>query len=166
MGAAAWWGGYGPGVLACALSFFLAPYLFIPQFNPARTDLNRLALTILVSLLVSRVAKTRRQAERVLRSENERLEQRVQERTAELAYSNAELEQYAYAASHDLQEPLRTIGLYVQMLRQRYRPAFGDDDAEQIMQTIETSTRRMTTLIADLLVYSRLEAGMDAFQAR
>ncbi|MGH9632568.1 MAG: ATP-binding protein [Bryobacteraceae bacterium] len=159
---AAAWSGYGPGLFACGLSLFVAPYFLLPNFTPTRVDPNRIVLTALVSLLVSWVSASRKRSDQLLREANEELEARVKERTAQLERSNAELEQYAYAASHDLQEPLRTIAVYVQMLRRRYTHAFGEADAEQIMQTIETNTRRMSSLISDLLSHSRLTADAEA----
>ncbi|MFQ5669998.1 MAG: ATP-binding protein [Acidobacteriota bacterium] len=73
----------------------------------------------------------------------------------QLARSNAELEQFAYVASHDLQEPLRTIRLYSELLRQRCRESLGTD-ATEFLDRIIASTDRLARLVRDLLAMSRV----------
>jgi signal transduction histidine kinase len=90
-----------------------------------------------------------------LASLNMELEHRIEERTRELQQMNEELQQFAYVASHDLQEPLRTITSFTQLLATRYSGKL-DEDADEFITYIVTSSRRMTDLISGLLALVRL----------
>ena len=90
-----------------------------------------------------------------LKEANADLEKRVQERTAKLERSNQELEQFAYVASHDLQEPLRTISNFVGLLEKKY-PKEAEDDHFRYFQFIVKATSKMQNLIRDLLELSRV----------
>ncbi|WP_017319161.1 sensor histidine kinase [Mastigocladopsis repens] len=104
----------------------------------------------------------RKLAEYTLEQANEALEIKVQQRTAELQRlneylksSNQQLEQFAYVASHDLQEPLRAVTGYTQLLEVEYQDRF-DDSAKKYMTEIVDGAKRMQHLIQDLLAYSRI----------
>src|SRR4051794_39546414 len=87
---------------------------------------------------------------------NAHLEERVVLRTEQLSRSNEELAQFAYVASHDLQEPLRTVSLYTQLLAKRY----GDElegDAQQFMRYIFQNAQRMELLVQDLLNFCQVD---------
>jgi PAS domain S-box-containing protein len=100
------------------------------------------------------ITERRAIAERTRRL-NEELETRVQERTAELARSNAELQQFAKIASHDLQEPLRTVEGYTNLLAKRYKGKF-DADADEFIDFILDATTRMVQLIHDVLNHASI----------
>lgn len=82
-------------------------------------------------------------------------EQELQERTRELMRSNRDLEQFAYAASHDLKEPLRAVAGCVMLLREHLQQQLDDQARQYIRHTVE-GVERMQQLIDDLLAYSRL----------
>ncbi|KYC36292.1 hypothetical protein WA1_41960 [Scytonema hofmannii PCC 7110] len=131
---------------------------------------------IFAGMSMSQNITVQKQAEQALRQAKDELEIRVQERTKELYSANAtltqlntelqrsnqELEQFAYVASHDLQEPLRAVAGYSQLLADEYQNSLDDTATEYIAYIIDGATR-MRQLIQDLLAYSRVGTKGKAF---
>jgi signal transduction histidine kinase len=102
----------------------------------------------------------RAKADEDIRRLNAELERRVEERTKELSRTNDELRQFAYVASHDLQEPLRTVASYAQLLAKRYRGKL-DPDADEFIRYMVEGVTRMHNLLNDMLAYSRVTDVKD-----
>jgi PAS domain S-box-containing protein len=114
-------------------------------------------------MAVIRDVSEKKGMEKKIHDANVMLEKKVQQRTAELERKNKELEQFAYVASHDLQEPLQTTTGFVKLLRKQYQGRL-DDTADQYIDYIVQSSGRMKTLIKDLLDYSRIGRGNQSYQ--
>jgi len=94
-----------------------------------------------------------------LRELNKKLEQRSQD----LIRINEELEKFAYVASHDMQEPLRTIISYIQLLQSKYKDKL-DDEGNEFMDFVVEASLRMRNIIIDLLQYSRINRNESVLE--
>jgi PAS domain S-box-containing protein len=103
------------------------------------------------------------EAEQALRRSAAELEQLVQDRTKDLQQVNEQLQQFTYAASHDLQEPLRKIRFFLERLLNIVGPTLTEN-AKQISDRIEHTIHRMQSLIDDLLAYSNTTIGTIGFE--
>jgi PAS domain S-box-containing protein len=111
---------------------------------------------------VARDITERKRAEEALRRAHDELEERVRERTADLLRANAELQDFAYVASHDLQEPLRKIQAFGDRLRAKCGAALTDQGRDYLSR-MQQAAARMQTLINDLLSFSRVTTKAQPF---
>lgn len=171
---AGWRGGLGPAIFATVLATITIDYLFmVPRYTFAASSQDLLALGIFVmqAAAISWMLHKRREVLEDLNEARSGLEDRVAERTRELAKSNLQLEtsnrelqDFASVASHDLQEPLRKI----QAFGDRLRIKFGDampDDAKDYLERMRSAAGRMQVLIDDLLSFSRVTTKAQPFQS-
>lgn len=143
--------GFGPFVRSTSRDSFISLYVF-------------LTVTIICTLYLAGVFTERKQAEREVRRLNSELEQLVRNRTAqleatnqELCRSNAELGQFAHVASHDLQEPLRTVGSCMQILQKRYAGKL-DARADELINHSVQGCQRMWDRIGAVLALAHVNA--------
>src|SRR6185437_12546355 len=114
--------------------------------------------TLLITAI--RDVSDRKRVDEEIRNLNAELEKRVQRRTEELVRSNEELAQFAYAASHDIQEPMRVVSLYAQLLDSRLQGQL-QADATQYLGYISENAKRMQDVVKDVLALSRLDSQGD-----
>jgi len=121
---------------------------FLVTTTPIFDEEGRMVGSVHVARNITERKKAEKERERLLK---------------ELVRSNKELEQFAYIASHDLQEPLRTISSYVQLISRRYKDRL-DGEAEEFMNYVVSGTANMRTLLNDLLTYSRVGSSGGHFK--
>jgi signal transduction histidine kinase len=157
--------GYASGAIDYMTKPFDADILVLKVKTLYRLSKQTTELKLMQQSLLTEI-ETRKKAEALLFQSHELLEQKVKERTLELDTTNSaltarneELQQYAYLASHDLQEPLRKISTYSSMLYDKFN---SKETAEiQVLEKIMKAADRMRELIQDLLLYSQLSEVHD-----
>ncbi len=95
-------------------------------------------------------------------TQRKKAREKLKKTLMELGRSNQELEQFAYVASHDLQEPLRKVMAFGDRLKEKYGPILGDQ-GKDYLERIQNATTRMQALISDLLIYSRVTTKAQSF---
>lgn len=146
--------GFGPFVRSTSRDSLISLYIF-------------LTVTIICTLYLAGVFNARKQAEREVRKLNSELEQLVRNRTAqleatnqELLRSNAELVQFAHVASHDLKEPLRTVGSCMQILQKRYTGKL-DARADDLINHSVQGCQRMWDRIGAVLAVAHVNSAPE-----
>jgi two-component system NtrC family sensor kinase len=114
------------------------------------------------AVLAEKLLNTVEQLEEEI-EERKRMEQKIKNYSRELEQSNKELESFAYVASHDLQEPLRAISSFLQLVEKRYKNKL-DDKGKDFIHRAVNGAQRMHEMINDLLTYSRITTGGKSFE--
>lgn len=153
----AWLGGTLPGLLTGVLSmlevayFAVEPGHFTVTHSEDYLGMGAMAVTVLsISVLVGRLNETAA---------------RLSAQTKELKRSNDDLQAYAYSVSHDLQEPLRNVSMYVELLNRKCASCISTDSQRlDILEVIGSSAKRMSEMLSSLLLYSRATNNEDTRQ--
>jgi PAS domain S-box-containing protein len=126
----------------------------VPRYSPDGTFMGFVGSCIDIQEMV--------EASEALANLNATLERRVEERTAQLADANRELEQFAYSVSHDLRAPLRQIGSYAELIRKELPPELAQGTLERYLGFLSDGAERAQALVRDVLEFTRVTgAGLQ-----
>jgi signal transduction histidine kinase len=137
-------------------SGFLATTLISVVIALAQESRRRAQAAEMTNRELARENTKRTKAEAEIRALNNELEQRVRERTIAVERANADLQQLAYVSAHDLQEPVRMVSTYTQLLARRYQDKL-DAEADHFIGYIIEGASRIHMLLTDLLAYLQLD---------
>lgn len=126
-------------------------YDLLTRYVPLKDQHGNIHSIMVASIDVTALKNAEREAAEL----NMSLERRIAERTTELERVNQELEAFSYSVAHDLRSPLRAVRGYATMLIEDHSPKF-DDDAKVLLSKLDYNATRMSTLIDDLLSFSKL----------
>lgn len=143
-------------VLAFTCSVFLVfGFLFSEEINHKSFYLTSRFFSLISIWVVTLLVRNVKHKEEILRKTKKRELQKLKKHAYEIHLKNKELAQFTYIASHDLQEPLRTVKGFSELLTQQYYDQF-DEEAKQYFTFINQATDRMSMLVKGLLDYSRI----------
>lgn len=158
--------------LACVLGWLA--FAFSSTTIMVGIVVSGILMNLMLVLLAVSFSRTAKQAQYFASQSIKRLEAKskqldaceiaLAEKTKRLEASNAELEQFAHVASHDLQEPLRKISSYAKLLREECGEGFTDD-AHRFVEIVIDGSNRMKQLVSDLLTFSRINTQGQALTA-
>lgn len=151
----------------------LKPFWFNFTYKPLKNEKGEVYAILHMAVDVSAQVKARialEKAEEELRKAQQNLERQVEQQTSELRMTNLDLkrsndslQQFAYVASHDLQEPLRKIQSFGSLLQEQYARELGES-GHDMLRRMQHASERMSLLIKDLLAYSRITTHQLTFQ--
>jgi light-regulated signal transduction histidine kinase (bacteriophytochrome) len=151
-----WWAGASGGVIAACFIVFKAMTIGFDAWIDIAIGGSSIAIFTLIGLVIGRVEELNRLLKQEL------LARKIAEQ--QLSRSNKELEQFAYIASHDLQEPLRKISAFGSRLASKCKDAL-DDQAADYLARMQNAALRMQSLIDGLLTYSRVTTKAQPFSS-